>query len=252
LKAYADEKMKAQFQTSNDRYSGSFYWATGPDKKLHWMQADRMGGGAKEVNLPDGYNPAPGMNYVDTPTDVIGMPKYGYSQPGDNGAPVIPKDNAGAASQTAIGKGQGETSQDLPQAENAANMMLDSIDNLINDPYLDSMLGPINSRMPNLTGDASRVQSKMDQIQGQTFLQAYNYLRHSGAISDIEGTKGERALARMAAAQNPKDYRDAATELRTVVVNGVKAMQTKAGQAPTFSPPSSNVIRYDAQGNRIQ
>jgi len=70
----------------------------------------------------------------------------------------------------------------------------------------------------------------MDQIGGQTFLQAYNMLRGGGVITDIEGQKATDALARLNTAQNPEDYRTALNELRTIVQSGLdKARRTAGG-----------------------
>lgn len=150
----------------------------------------------------------------------------------------IPKDNAGAEQDKAQGKAAGEAKSALPSIEQNANNMLGAIDSLDNDPYLESMLGPVNSRMPNVTGNSARVQSKMDQITGQTFLQAFNSLRGGGAITDVEGAKATQALARLNTAQNPKDYRDALNELRTIVTSGVTRAREKAGMvgAPAIGP----------------
>lgn len=190
------------------------------------------GGGLLPVQFPNGVKPSPGMSFQDMGTYILPM----NNKTGVPGAPMA-KDVAGAENQKAVGKGQGEATVALPQIENSANLMLGSIDDLLNDPYLDKMLGPINSRMPNLTGDAARVQSKMDQIQGQTFLQAYDTLRGGGQITEVEGAKAEKAKARLLAAQNPKDFREALTDLRDVVSNGLAASRKKAGGSTNAAPP---------------
>ncbi|EFM61775.1 Hypothetical protein BROD_2243 [Brucella sp. NF 2653] len=124
------------------------------------------------------------------------------------------------------------------------------IDSLDTDPYLDSMVGPVNSRLPNVSGDAARVQSKMDQIGGQAFLQAFNSLKGGGQITEIEGQKATQAIARLNAAQNPADYRQALNELRQIVMNGVQRARQQAGgggasqtapvQQPQAPAPANN------------
>lgn len=162
----------------------------------------------------------------------------------------IPKDVAGAASKGAVGKAQGEASANLPVVEANANAILGMIDSLDTDPYLDSMVGPVNSRLPNVSGDAARVQSKMDQIGGQAFLQAFNSLKGGGQITEIEGQKATQAIARLNAAQNPADYRQALNELRQIVMNGVQRARQQAGgggasqtapvQQPQAPAPANN------------
>ncbi len=141
----------------------------------------------------------------------------------------IPKDVAGAASEGAAGKAQGEASANLPVVEANANAILGMIDSLDTDPYLDSMVGPVSSRLPNFSAGAARVQSKMDQIGGQAFLQAFNSLKGGGQITEIEGQKATQAIARLNAAQSPADYRQALNELRQIVSTGVQRARQQAG-----------------------
>lgn len=141
----------------------------------------------------------------------------------------IPKDVAGAASEGASGKAQGEASANLPVVEANANAILGMIDSLDTDPYLDSMVGPVSSRLPNVSAEAARVQSKMDQIGGQAFLQAFNSLKGGGQITEIEGQKATQAIARLNAAQSPADYRQALNELRQIVSTGVQRARQQAG-----------------------
>lgn len=154
----------------------------------------------------------------------------------------IPKDVAGAASEGAAGKAQGEAVANIPVVEANANSILGMIDSLDTDPYLDSMVGPVASRMPNITADAARVQSKMDQIGGQAFLQAFNSLKGGGQITEIEGQKATQAIARLNTAQSPADYRQALGELRQIVLTGVQRARQQAGgsaagqAAPAIQP----------------
>ncbi|AWI60345.1 hypothetical protein [Sinorhizobium fredii] len=171
-----------------------------------------------------GFSPTSGTKQIDTGTEIITVD----SKTGD----VIsrtPKDVAGEASQNAAGKVQGETAANLPKVEGAASEMLASIDSLSNDPYLDSMVGSIDARTPDWTSDAARVRSKMDQLGGQTFLQAFNSLRGAGAITEQEGAKAQDAIARLNRAQDEHDYREALNELRGVVQRGVDRYRQMAG-----------------------
>lgn len=150
----------------------------------------------------------------------------------------VPKDLAGAEAEKAGGKAQGEARAALPQVNASANELLSSIDSLANDQYLGNMLGPIDSRTPNLTSDAARVQSKMDQIGGQAFMQAFNNLRGAGQITEQEGAKATAAMGRLNTAQSEADYRAALDELRGVVQRAVETARQKAGVG-TVAPPAS-------------
>jgi hypothetical protein len=143
----------------------------------------------------------------------------------------IPKNVAGEASQTVEGKALGEARANLGQVEDTGNQVLSTIDSLVNDPYLDNMVGSVQGRLPNFSSDAARVQSKMDQIQGQAFLQAFNTLRGGGQITEIEGKKATDAIAALGTAQDEKDYRQALSNLRGVVATGLDRARQKAGSA---------------------
>jgi hypothetical protein len=156
----------------------------------------------------------------------------------------------------AVGKASGEALAAIPGAQLAVTIMDGQIDALIADPYLDNMLGPFDSRKPNVSGAASRVQSKMDQLRGQAFLQAFQLLKGGGQITQIEGEKATQALIRLADAQNRDDYVKALEDFRTNVKLGLeklaKAGAVTASDAPQAAGAGSNVMNFDADGNLIE
>ena len=114
------------------------------------------------------------------------------------------------------------------------------------------MLGPVDSLLPNVSEDAARVQGKMNQIQGGAFLQARQLLKGGGAITDYEGQKAEAAFARLAAAQNPEDYKAALDEFNYFVQQGLKKLEAQAamtskpqdassGSTYTFNPETGEL-----------
>lgn len=157
---------------------------------------------------------------------------------------TVPKDKQGEADQTATGKAHAEARAAFPQVEAAANQMISSIDSLAEDPYLDSMVGSVQGRwLPNVSSDAARVQSKMDQIGGQSFLQAFNSLRGAGQITEQEGSKATAAMGRLNTAQSEADYRAALGELRSVVIGALdRARRTASGGAPSAAAPKAGPV----------
>lgn len=196
-------------------------------------------GSAIKTPLPDGVSLSKEPIRIDAGTSTVLLDPITRQQIG-----VIPKNNAEAAEATADGKARSEAKAALGGIEQNANQMLATIQSLEDDQYLDSMLGPVSSRMWNVSGDANRVQSKMDQINGQTFLQAFNSLRGGGAITDAEGAKATQAFARLNAAQNPMDYREALTELRGIVQTGVDRARRAAGGASAVPSTGTNINGY--------
>ena len=153
---------------------------------------------------------------------------------------------------TTLGKGAGEANLALPQVSAAADQMISTIDSLATDPYLPEMVGPYASKLPNVSSEAARVQSKMDQIGGQTFLQAFNSLRGAGQITEQEGARATAAMSRLNTAQTEADYKAALNELRNIVIDAKSRAQTLAtprgGQA-MGQPSGGGVVDYGTYFN---
>lgn len=74
------------------------------------------------------------------------------------------------------------------------------------------------------------------QLQGGVFLQAYQTLKGGGQITEIEGKKAEKAIARLQTSQSDKAYKEALQDLQSVVQNSMARMK---GQGYT-DPPTAN------------
>lgn len=142
---------------------------------------------------------------------------------------------------TALGKGAGETvvaaTDALPGVASMAKLVDQQVQDLKSDPYLPNMLGAIDSRLPNVSSDAARVQSRIDQLQGGAFLQARQLLKQGGQITDYEGGKAEAAFIRMSTAQNEVDFKAALDEFNDAVKEGVKKLQAQAGGGTAATVP---------------
>lgn len=152
---------------------------------------------------------------------------------------TIPKNVAGAAQQKAAGTAAGEAQAALPGAEGMAGQINQHIDGLLNDSYLPNMVGPLASRMPNVTGDAARVQSRMDQLGGGAFLQARGMLKGGGAITDFESKQAEAAFARLSTAQNLEDYKAALGEFRNAINDGLAKLRQQGAMVPGGGQPAA-------------
>lgn len=154
-----------------------------------------------------------------------------------------------------VGKMSGAAAANLEGARVTADRTLKLVDELYNDPYLDSMIGPIQGRMPNLSADAGRVQARMDQLQGSAFLEAYNMLRGGGQITEVEGKKAEDAMARLKVAQNEQDYRAALMDFRDAVETGIRKLEANAGATafrPQAQPTGPATHRFNPQTGEIE
>lgn len=189
----------------------------------------------KPFEPPAGVELTPGITSSDLGTSIITR---------NNKTGEIIDTQAKDVMGTEAQKGQGQALSDaqvaLPGIETSAKYAMDTIDRLSTDPYLPNMLGPFDSRTPNLTTDAARVQGYMNQLKGQAFLQAFTSLKGGGAITEIEGQKAEQAIARLDAAQSETDYKKALNELRDIMDQGLQNARRKAGVSGSSAAPSAS------------
>lgn len=149
-------------------------------------------------------------------------------------------DIAGAAAATEQGKAMGTAAAGLPLAEAAADRMTRTIDDALRDPALSRVTGPLQGWLPNVTSGANRAQSKVNQILGGTFLQAYNDLRGGGQITEIEGKKATDAYNRLTSqTMNDADYRTALQEFRAEVQRLRDIARQRAGGRQSALPAST-------------
>ncbi len=78
--------------------------------------------------------------------------------------------------------------------------------------------------------EATNFNTRLDQLKGGQFLQAFNSLKGGGAITEIEGKKATDAIARMNSAQTEDEFIKSARDYQDVIDSGLKRQQAKAGQ----------------------
>jgi hypothetical protein len=146
---------------------------------------------------------------------------------------TMPINNAGKAAQEVIGKAQGGANVDMPKSIQTASQILGQLQSLEQDPALNRMVGPLAGRLPNVSADSERVQSKIDQTTGAAFLTAFESLKGAGQITEIEGQKATAAITRLQNQRlSPSDYRQAIKELKAIVRNGLRRAEVMAGRRP--------------------
>lgn len=147
-----------------------------------------------------------------------------------------PKNLAEAERQKEVGTAAGKAQSDLPAVQSNAANLTGYIDQVLNDPYLDNMIG-YAGYTANVTPQARTLQSKIDQLKGQAFLIAFQNLKGAGAITEVEGAKATAALGRLQEmVQKGEDYRQALKDFKGEVERMVELAKTRAkggGQLPT-------------------
>lgn len=143
---------------------------------------------------------------------------------------------------TDIGEKTAGAITDLPRVIANAETASKTIKDLSSSEGLDRNLG-VMSYFPNIAGSkASDAANLMEQLQGKTFLEAYETLKGAGQITNIEGEKASQAIAALQTSQSPESYRKNLQELQSVIDAGV--MRAKQAAEGNFS-----ANQYAGQGN---
>lgn len=128
--------------------------------------------------------------------------------------------------------GRTEAALDLPKVEKAAETTTKLIDQLVAHPGKKWAIGA-PSVLPTVPGTAQAgFVSRLDQLKGQQFQQAYETLKGSGQITEIEGLKAENAIARMGRAQSVEEFDQAAQDFKDSIKSATSIKRQRAG-APT-------------------
>lgn len=192
-------------------------------------------GRAVQTELPPGVKVSAGIDRLDAGTEFILVDKRTGLVVGRQ-----PKDLRGAEREKGIGDAEGKAAAGISGTVATMDKTLATINGVLNDKNLDFTLSPRGLVARNVpftqsTGSMARIQ----QLQGQAFLQAFESLKGGGAITEIEGKKATEAIARLNANQSPKDFREALGELRDVVIGAreraIRGVQRSGQPTPEAS-----------------
>lgn len=211
-------------------------WGTDAQGRPAVMQLGKNGQ-AVASKLPDGFNISRDPIKIEGPTGTTILDPQTRQQVG-----FIPKDVAGAARQKELGEVQGQSAAKLPAALIDAEETTKKIDQLLSSKGLDSIVGPLDQYRPSWTlGDDGRnALARLEQLQGGAFLQAFNTLKGGGAITEVEGAKAERAIARMQRSQSEADFREALMDFRDALSVGIRKLRASAGETGAYPDAIAN------------
>lgn len=185
------------------------------------------GGGAAPVRMPEGVTVSKTPIRMDAGTHFVLLDPITRQQIG-----MVPKDVAGKKAQEEIGSASGKAKVALPTVMNASERILATIKSIEDDPDLEKVTGFVGGRLPKglHTEAMAKTQSKLDQLQGQTFLQAYNDLRGAGQITEREGQAAQNAYNRLTTqTMGTEEYKTALREFKDEVLKLVEIAKQKAG-----------------------
>ncbi|ANL34114.1 hypothetical protein [Rhizobium phaseoli] len=253
-------KSTGDFRQAPEGASGEKYYGTtvpyyDRDGNLRYRQLSDRGGG-KDLDLGPGATAAPTTRTVDTGTELITI------GPGGQEVKRTPKENYEAAKETAQGSTEGKAAGDavasLPADVMQAEQTIKNIDQLLSSKGLDSIVGPADQFRPSwlLGGEGRDALTRLKQLQGGAFLQAYGLLKGGGQITEVEGGKAQDAMARMDRSLDEPHFRAALKDFRDAVEQGVAKMRERAKSAspsPSAAAPGDPaVVPSDIPGVTIR
>jgi hypothetical protein len=195
-------------------------------------------GQAIQTKVPPGLTLSKKPIEIDTATSTILLDPVSRQKIGE-----IPKDLAGAEKQKAEGKLTGEAAKALPATLAKADSAIKTIDEALAEKSGLHRSTGLYSMFPTVPGsDSANFQASLKKIQGATFIQAYQDLRGTGAISEVEGAKAEDAIAALSVAQDEDHMKKALNDLREVIVAGKERAKLLAGQPPASDNSATNVM----------
>jgi hypothetical protein len=128
----------------------------------------------------------------------------------------------------------------LPKIESAAKMTSGLINELLNHKGFSSSVGATLMPYANRVHGTkeSDFNSRLKQLDSKAFLDAFESLKGSGAITETEGTKATQAISRMNTSTSEEEFRAAAKDFQSVVDSSLKSARKKAWQGQ-FTPDNA-------------
>ncbi len=166
-----------------------------------------------------------------------------------DGQPVISsqRDPGALYNQRAAGAGgqaAGAVAESLPTVDanfNIINKTLDEFDLPEVKKQAPYALG-WGSMAPTVPGWNTDFRARKSQLQGQTFLQAYNTLRGGGQITEVEGAKAEGAIARLNDAQTEGEFYKALSDAKTTfaeIHDAIRIRAQRGAVVPQMQPQTA-------------
>jgi hypothetical protein len=179
---------------------------SGPDG----MKASQIGGGGTNITLPS------------DPMKIMSDGRIAIADPNVEGGVrfVTPPGSAAAVDAQAAGEA-------AKAAQATAQRAIDLAKSIRDDPALPAITGNIQGNLPAgiplLTGGqaGTDLNARVNQLKGQVFLEAFEALKGGGTITELEGLKAERAMARLERAQSVEAYQEALDDFVSAIEQGM-------------------------------
>jgi hypothetical protein len=139
---------------------------------------------------------------------------------------------------TTQGKLRGEGEFNIEKSRSAVEGDLAKIDEVINHKGRESATGTwqgsaigktLGSALSNNVADFN---TRVEQLKGGAFLQAYETLKGGGPIANAEGQKAEMAIARLNQAVGEDDFKAALNDYKAAIIRGFNSMAQQTESQP--------------------
>jgi hypothetical protein len=239
-------KFMQQKKAVSGEYSLTPQYGTDKDGNTILLQTGKSGE-AIQTKLPEGVKVSSGVEKIDAGDHWILYDKRTGVSIGTQ-----PKNVAEKASLETQGEARGKAIVALPTIINTTQQSLDLVDEMIKHPGRETATGVSGTFDPRnyFPGTSAKdFQVRAKQVEGRTFLSAFDQLRGAGAITEAEGQKATSAIARLDRSQSDSEYLAALNELKQVLSRGLEVARQRAGQpsqpaAPAAAPNSSLKAKY--------
>lgn len=230
-------KFMQQKKAVSGEYSLTPQYGTDENGNTVLVQTGKSGE-AIQTKLPAGVKISSGVEKIDLGTSWGLVDKRTGQLVGQQA-----KDVSGKASQEVQGEAQGKAVVALPTVINSTQQSIDLVDEMIKHPGRETATGLSGTLDPRnyIGGTAAKdFQVRAKQIEGRTFLSAFDQLRGAGAITEAEGAKATAAMARLDRAQSDEEYLRSLNELKGILNKGMEIARQRAGQGGQSAAPQAN------------
>jgi len=149
---------------------------------------------------------------------------------------------------------------DLPKVESDATYLTGVIDKVLEHPSFGDVVGApsLEKATQFIPGTPeSDFRQLQKQVEGKTFMTAYETLKGGGQITELEGNKATESLHRMKTASSEEGYIEAATEFKAELQRMVQLKRVRAGMSvgqvklDQRATAKATQIAEDGNGDRV-
>ena len=118
------------------------------------------------------------------------------------------------------------------------NNTVNTVDRILTNPELDSVLGTVYGRIPGTNKTQNDAIADINTLQSQIFLSQVSQLKGTGALSDAEGKKLDASIASLDRTQSTEQFKANVKQIRNLMMKGIRNTSEKYGMQPKLERPN--------------